>query len=54
MRKRIEVHKQKMTPLLEYYRKKGILAEIDANMDINNPKAHIIQDTVAEIEKIEG
>ena len=31
-------------PVIDYYKEKGILAEIDANLDINNPDFHVIED----------
>lgn len=52
IRERLELFKKKTLPLLDYYRKKGLLSEIDANRDISDPKAHIIQDTEKEIENI--
>ena len=41
---RLKVYEEQTAPLIDYYKEKGLLAEIDANRDINNPKFRVIED----------
>ncbi|MGV8169028.1 MAG: adenylate kinase [Candidatus Nanoarchaeia archaeon] len=50
---RLKIYERDMAPLIEHYKGKNILSVIDANMDILNPKATIIQDCVKELKKHE-
>lgn len=42
VRKRIEVYDERTKPLIEYYRKKGILADIDGDHDIGAVHSEIV------------
>ncbi|RLE39654.1 adenylate kinase [Candidatus Woesearchaeota archaeon] len=45
IRKRLSIYYKKTAPLIDYYKKKGLLVEIDANLNISDPRSHIIKDT---------
>lgn len=44
IKKRQEDYKKQTTPLIDYYITKGILYNIDGNLDLSDPKQHIISD----------
>lgn len=44
VKQRLNIYNKQTLPLIDYYRKKGLLAEIDANLDVNNPDFHVIED----------
>lgn len=45
VKKRLVVYHSQTKPVLDYYKNKKILYEVDANLDISDPKAHIVEDT---------
>ncbi|MCJ7450282.1 MAG: nucleoside monophosphate kinase [Candidatus Nanohaloarchaeota archaeon QJJ-9] len=49
LEERLEVYREKTKPLVEYYRKKGLLEEIDGN----RPIEQVWKDVKKEVEKIE-
>ena len=44
VKERLNTFQEKTKPVIDYYKEKGLLAEIDANRDINNPKFRVIED----------
>ncbi|MFH1054432.1 MAG: adenylate kinase [Candidatus Woesearchaeota archaeon] len=52
IKERLEEYRKKTKPVLDFYNKKGIVHQIDANKDINDPEAHIIEDTQEALEKL--
>ena len=44
VKERLVVYRKETFPLVDYYKARGVLFEIDANTDINNPNFHVIDD----------
>jgi len=44
VKERLIVYRKETFPLVDYYKAKGVLFEIDANTDINNPNFHVLDD----------
>ena len=44
VKERLKTFHEVTEPVTGYYKEKGLLAEIDANLDINNPDFHVIED----------
>ncbi len=42
VKERLVVYRKETLPLVDYYKKKGVLFEIDANKDINDPEFNVI------------
>lgn len=47
VRERIKVYYEKTHPVIDYYRERGILHEINANGNIDDPQTHIIDDCIS-------
>lgn len=52
IKERLKVYEKQTAPLIDYYKEKGMLAVIDASVDINNPNCHIIKDTEEVLDKL--
>jgi len=52
VKKRLEVYKEQTEPLIEYYTKKGLIANIDANTNISDPNFHVIHDCMEILKEI--
>ncbi len=52
IKERLKVYHEKTKPVLAFYKKEGILHEVDANIDANDPKFHVIEDTQKILNKI--
>ncbi len=53
-KKRLKIYNDETRPVIEFYRKKGLLAEIDANLDVNHPNFHVIDDCKKVLDKLRG
>jgi adenylate kinase len=49
---RLKVYKEQTEPLVKYYHSKKVLAEVDAQKDINDPEFHVIDDCVKILDKL--
>ncbi len=49
---RLDTYNKITKPLLEYYKDKGILVDIDANIDINDPSFHVLDDCMKVLDPI--
>lgn len=49
---RLKIHEEKTKPVIEYYKQKGLLYEIDANLDVNHPEFRVIKDTKKVLDEI--
>ncbi|MAG78428.1 adenylate kinase [archaeon] len=52
VKQRLETFHNVTKPVLEFYKEKGLLAEIDANLDINNSNFHVIEDCQEVLNKL--
>jgi len=50
--KRLQAYDEQTSPLIGYYKKKGILYSIDANADMNSPDFHVIEDCQEILDKL--
>jgi adenylate kinase len=41
---RLKTYHQKTAPLIDYYKEKNLLEEVDANQRVNDPNSHVIED----------
>jgi adenylate kinase len=51
IKKRLDIYKKEVTPVLNYYKQKGILKHVDATVDYSIGGAKIIADTIKAIEE---
>ena len=49
---RLKIYYEEIQPIIDFYEKKGKLANIDANLDVNDPSFHVIDDCRAVLDKI--
>lgn len=49
---RLDTYNKLTKPLIEYYRKKGILKDVDANTDVKDPSFHVIDDCMEILDPI--
>jgi len=52
VKKRLVVYHSQTKPVLDYYKKRKILFDVDANLDISDPKAHMVEDTQEILNKL--
>jgi len=52
VKQRLDTFDKLTKPVLDYYKEKGLLAEVDANLDINNPDFHVIEDCQEVLDKL--
>ena len=52
IKERLIVYEKQTAPLIEYYKNKGLLHVIDANVDINDPNCQIIQKTEEVLDRL--
>jgi len=52
IKERLEIYEEKTKPLVEYYKNKGLLQKVDANLDVNNPDFHVIEDCQEILDKL--
>ncbi|MFH1971965.1 MAG: adenylate kinase [archaeon] len=52
IKERLKIYNKKTKPLTEYYKNRGLLQEVDANLDVNNPDFHVIEDCQEILDKL--
>ena len=53
-KKRLKIYYKEIQPVIDFYKIKGLLSEIDANLDVNDPKFHVIDDCRKVLDKLRG
>jgi adenylate kinase len=54
IKQRLKTYNEQTKPLIKYFDEKGILYEIEANLRITDPKAHIIEDCFEVLDNIKS
>lgn len=50
IKKRLDIYKKKVKPVLDYYKKRGVLKQVDATLDYSVGGEQIVDDTIKAIE----
>ena len=53
VKERLKEYGKKTKPLIDFYREKGLLAEIDGSIDVNDPNFHVIDDCRKVLDQIQ-
>lgn len=51
-KERLKIYHREIQPVIDFYRRKGLLSDIDANRDVNDPKFHVIDDCRKVLDRI--
>ncbi len=53
-KERLDIYYREIQPVIDFYKSRGLLVEIDANLDVNHPEFHVIDDCRKVLDKLKG
>jgi adenylate kinase len=54
VKQRLDTFDKLTKPVLDFYKEKGLLAEVNANTDVNDPSFHVIEDCQEVLDKLQS